>query len=216
MTEIKEIKISKDVKSKFPQLCLYYLEISNINVKKQSDILKDLKKKLIEKWKGITIEQLGDEPKTTAYRKYFKRQQMDYKTIPPAVENLIIRAVSQGNFPSINSVVDSCNIISLQNLIPIGVFDKDKIEGELQMTFPGFGAKYTPIASAKKEINNQKILVLRDDEKIISIPCYRDSEYTKITEKTKNIIIVSIVVDGIEKSETDKAMIESKELLLKV
>jgi len=60
-----------------------------------------------------------------------------------------LRVLLKGGLPSINSVVDSCNLASLQTLMPIGIFDADKTIGGFILDLSDAGEEYEPIGMDK-------------------------------------------------------------------
>jgi DNA/RNA-binding domain of Phe-tRNA-synthetase-like protein len=121
-----------------------------------------------------------------------------------AVENLA-SLLLRGGLPSINSVVDSCNLASLQTLMPIGVFDSDKVMGTLVLDLSEPGEEYEPIGM-EKEMLAEGLLILRDDEGVISRPMYKDSKKTMITEGTKSVYILTAQYLPILEVEAKKAL----------
>ena len=55
------------------------------------------------------------------------------------------------------------------------------------------GESFTPIGKTKPMAIPEGVPILEDQEKIISIPGVRDSNSTKITKHTKNLLLVSWV-----------------------
>ena len=168
---------------------------------------------MIQTQNEAKLEILNQNPKITAYQQFFKHMDLDFKNNPPAVQNLISRCLAKGFFPTINPIVDAANVTSVKNLLPLAVFDRDGIDGNLKFTFAELGEDFTPIKGFKEPIRNEKLMVLRDNSKVVSISCYRDSDFTKITDKTKNLIVLSIVVDGVDEKEIDKTILEAEDLI---
>ena len=121
-----------------------------------------------------------------------------------AVENLG-SLLLKGGLPSINSLVDSCNLASLQTLMPIGIFDADKTIGELMLDVSDAGEEYEPIG-IDKEVLAEGLLVLRDNEGVISRPMYKDSKKTMITEETKTVYIITVQYFPISDDEPKRAL----------
>jgi DNA/RNA-binding domain of Phe-tRNA-synthetase-like protein len=104
---------------------------------------------------------------------------------------MLVRGILQGKFPTINSAVDSANIISIENLVPIGLFDFDRIKGEVHLRLAKEGEEFIPIGKTKPEKIRTGSPVLSDSEKIFSVIGIRDSEATKITLSSKRLLILS-------------------------
>jgi DNA/RNA-binding domain of Phe-tRNA-synthetase-like protein len=106
----------------------------------------------------------------------------------------------QGNpVPSINYVVDSGNVASIRTRIPIGLYDFDKITGNLRLAMSKGGEPFVDVTG--KESETVEEVVLRDDLGIIHLFPHRDCERTKITGGTSKVLVLSCKVLGV----TDEA-----------
>jgi DNA/RNA-binding domain of Phe-tRNA-synthetase-like protein len=109
-----------------------------------------------------------------------------------SVEALIRRVLKGRAFPSINNVVDACNLAVLKTLIAMGVFDADRISGDAAIRFARKGETFIEIGGREPMELRGGEMVISDSDKIFSIPIYRDGEETKITEQTRNIMLVAV------------------------
>jgi len=55
------------------------------------------------------------------------------------VESLLVRGILKRRFPAVNSAVDVANLVSIKHLVPIRLFDFDKITGNLELTLSATG-----------------------------------------------------------------------------
>jgi len=101
--------------------------------------------------------------------------------------------------------VDSCNLASMETLMPVGVYDADKVIGAVVLDLSGAGEEYEPIGMEKEGLP-EGLLILRDDEGIISRPMFKDSKKTMITEGTRNIYILTVRYLPILDEEAKKAL----------
>ncbi|MEM1545096.1 MAG: phenylalanine--tRNA ligase beta subunit-related protein [Candidatus Methanomethylicia archaeon] len=86
-----------------------------------------------------------------AYRDFYWKLRIDSTEQKPASETLLRKVVSGLNFPLINNIVDVCNLASIESLIPIGFYDYDKIEKNLNLRFARNGEVFRPIGD-KSEV----------------------------------------------------------------
>lgn len=77
------------------------------------------------------IETLTKVPRILAVRNMYKHMSIDPSRYRPASEALVRRVLQEKNIYYINSAVDVNNFCSLKYLVPLGVYDLDKIEGEI-------------------------------------------------------------------------------------
>jgi DNA/RNA-binding domain of Phe-tRNA-synthetase-like protein len=188
--------------------------LENVSVKLTPQILQEKKAELIKKWEGKTAKDLDSIEQIISYRNLQSKFGQDPKIQLPAVENMLVRGILQGKFPTINSAVDSANIISIENLIPIGLFDFDKITGGIELRLAGETDQFIPIGKTKPEKIKAGLPVLSDSEKIFSAIGVRDSEATKIMSSSKRLLILSWGIGSINEQKIEQVL-EKASLLIK-
>jgi DNA/RNA-binding domain of Phe-tRNA-synthetase-like protein len=204
--------IDDDVKTKLPNLSFWGIPITDVEVTKPLQFVKSKKKKVLSEFRNkYTLENIKSVPQVEAVRELFKMIGVDPDSEPTAVENLTV-LVYKGGLPNINSVVDSCNIASLGTLMPIGAFDMDSIQGDLQLRLSSSGEKYSPIGMDDITLEDG-ILVLADDKGIIARPIYKDSKRTMITNQTKNVYIFTAQYPPITDNDVEFALNLAKDFV---
>ena len=188
---IHKVAIDPKVSQKVPTIYVETLEVNDITVTRTPESLVQKQRQFLDEWRGKTIEALESHPHFKAYRIIHEQFDAYPSDIPPAVENLYTRGILQGRFPSINNVVDTCNLISVKKLIPIGVFNSDAIKGDVTLRLAEEGDTFTPIGKTKTVKIEPSTPILEDDERIISSIGVRDANETKITRNTKNLTLFS-------------------------
>lgn len=119
-----------------------------------------------------------------------------------------------GGVPSINSIVDSCNLASLACQMPVGVFDIDQIEGNLILRLSKEGDTYEPIGRDEESLSDS-VVVLADDKGIIARPMYKDSKRTMISHSTKNILIITVKYPSITDQDIKEVLDLATEIVIK-
>jgi DNA/RNA-binding domain of Phe-tRNA-synthetase-like protein len=208
------ISISNELLEKVPGLFVKTKILENVSVKLTPQILQEKKAELIKKWEGKTAKDLDSIEQIISYRNLQSKFGQDPKIQLPAVENMLVRGILQGKFPTINSAVDSANIISIENLIPIGLFDFDKITGGIELRLAGETDQFIPIGKTKPEKIKAGLPVLSDSEKIFSAIGVRDSEATKIMSSSKRLLILSWGIGSINEQKIEQVL-EKASLLIK-
>ncbi len=181
--------------------------IYNVQVKKTTPELEEFKVQIYEEAKKkYKLEILKDEPIISKYRDFFWDIGIDPTKIRPASEALIRRILQGKPLPIINTVVDAYNLASVKTHIPIGLFDNDTLQGELKMRFAEKNEPFHGIGmNAPIKLKGLEI-VLSDDEKLVAVYPYRDSDATKITLDSKNILALMCGAPGVEYSSLKKAL----------
>jgi DNA/RNA-binding domain of Phe-tRNA-synthetase-like protein len=200
------MEIHKDILTTFPGLFVVEGNIGPLSVKDKSPGLEDLKKEVIsETRKRYTLEKVKDEPLFRAYRDFFWSVGIDPTKTRPASEALVRRILAGKMPPTINTAVDAYNLASIRTGVPMGAFDAGTLSGGLIMRFARDGDEFTGIGMDKPLILHNNQVILADEEKIIAVYPYRDSDATKVTYITKKIHIVACGVPKIEKETVNTA-----------
>jgi DNA/RNA-binding domain of Phe-tRNA-synthetase-like protein len=195
------------VLSKFPKLAICIGIINGVHVEKENEQIKKLKKNVYEEVRAkYNIETLKDNPIVRAYRDFYWKLDIDPTKTRPSGEALLRRVLHGEELPRISNVVDAYNLASMKTIIPISGFNKDNLNPPFQVRFANNGETFTGIGMSKPLILTDKVLVLADERQILCIYPYRDSEYTKITEQTKNVAIVGYGAPGIEENQLREAV----------
>jgi len=200
------LKIDSELKTAFPDLTVLTLHINGVQIQKRGAELEKFKVTVTEQVRNeYDLETVKDHPTFRAYRDFFWSIKIDPTKIRPAAEALIRRILAGKTLPCINTLVDAYNLASIKTRIALATFDTDKLEGDLLMRFAEEGEQFSGIGMDKPLILRGGEIVVSDKEKLVAIYPYRDADNTKVTEKTKNILIVVCGVPRIPRQELEKA-----------
>jgi DNA/RNA-binding domain of Phe-tRNA-synthetase-like protein len=193
------MEFSTEILEKFIGMHVAQGKITGINIgNSPTTELEELKRIVSEKIKSrFTLENVKDDPGFRAYRDFFWKVGIDPTKTRPASEALVRRILSGGSLPSINTAVDAYNMASAVTGVPIAAFDADKVYGSLIMRFASEGEKFLGIGMKEPVALKPHQAILTDDKEIVAIYPYRDSNDTKITLDTKNVLVISCGVPGI-------------------
>ncbi len=194
--------ISDEIKGKIPGVEVVLLPVSSVEVHK-SEV--SIKRELEDKIKKLKDKTFFDDDMFVAYRKLYEDLGFDPKENLPSVESLYKRYLSAKKFPQINNVVDATNLVALKTLVPLGVSDVSTLKGNIALRFSQEGEKFEPLGGGVETLS-EGFVVMADDEKILSKFFYRDSIHQKITDKTKDILVLGCKVESIEKDVVEQAV----------
>ncbi|RLE83235.1 MAG: hypothetical protein DRJ52_00220 [Thermoprotei archaeon] len=191
-----DISIAADVKRDYEGIALGIGIVSGVTVRKSGD----KERRLLENITSIirsrySLEILKIDPVVRAYRDFYWRLGIDPTKTRPASEALVRRAL-RGKIPLINNVVDAGNAASMETLVPIGLYDVDRIKGNVLLRYAKEGEFFLPIGG-KPEKLTRKSIVLADEEKVLHVFPHRDSQFTMIRASTKTVLIISCGVPGV-------------------
>jgi len=125
-------------------------------------------------------------------------------------EALLRRIIQDKGLYKVNTVVDINNLVSLETMHPVGVYDLNNIVSPVVFRVGASGESYKGIG--KEIINIAELPVFADESGPFGSPT-SDSERAMITEKTKNIMMVVIAFckdSNLEKSLSRVAILLKK------
>ena len=182
----------------------------DVNVRKGYSLdpfLDELSKKLT-----VSKETLKDHPTVRVLRDFYWRMGVDPTKVRPSSEALARRFLTNNSIPKINNVVDAGNIASIETLVPIGIYDAEKIVGNFTLRLANSNEEFIDISNARHRLQGREI-VLSDSNGAMHVFPYRDSFRTRVTEQTKRVLIVGCGVPGIEQGLTKLAVDRTIELI---
>ena len=201
------INWSPEISAKFPTLAICVGIISGVQINEENGRLRELKKAIYEEVRAsFNIETLKNNPTVRAYRDFYWKLNIDPTKTRPSGEALLRRILHGDALPSISTAVDAYNLASLKTIIPISGFDKECLNPPFQVRFARNAEYFTGIGMDKPMSLTSKMLVLADEKQILCIYPYRDSDSTKVTEETEDVLIVGYNAPGISEQQLREAV----------
>lgn len=200
------MEIHKEILAAFPGLSVAEGDVGPLSIQEESpalEVLKDETARLVRE--RYTLERIKDEPLFRAYRDFFWRVGVDPTKTRPASEALVRRILAGKMLPAINTAVDAYNLASVRTGIPIAAFDAGTLGGELSMRFAEEGEAFLGIGMAAPVMLHKNQVILTDEDAIVAVYPYRDSDATKITPTTTTVHIVACGVPGVEREKVYSA-----------
>lgn len=203
-----KFSVSNQIFEKFPNLMLGVIAAKGINNdKKDKEITDQLRFYESKIRANFNLAELSSVPQIGSWRNaysLFGAKPSKYKC---SIEALIRRVLKGDSIPSINSLVDIYNGISLKYVAPVGGEDIDKIKGDIQLRFAEGKEQFTELGSIELSHPNNGEVVYADDREVL---CRRfnwhESENTKLTEKTKNAVVVIEILPPGTRKELESAL----------
>ncbi len=159
-----------------------------------------------------SLQGLAENPAVKALRRFYWRIGVDPTKQRPASEALLRRVLRGRSLPRINCCVDAGNAVSLLTLVPIGIYDVARLKPPLTLRYSRRGEPFHPIGGKQLTLDEEQI-VLADTEKVVHIFPYRDGEDTKVTEATRDVLIVAAGVPGLEPQIVEAAARETADAI---
>ena len=145
-------------------------------------------------------------PALEAARNLYKSFGMEPSRHRPSSEALLRRVLKGDDLYRISNTVDACNLASLSFLLPIGMYDLDRIRGDIVLRFGREGEQYSGIRKGPVHLAGR--LGLFDNEGPFGSPT-SDSERTSVTDEAARLLAVIMATA----SHSRAAMSEHVDLL---
>lgn len=129
----------------------------------------------------------ADVPGVAETRALFHRLDIDPTKTRPSSEALLRRVLQGKGLPRVLPAVDVCNLCSLEAQIPLGLYDRDRVQGALHLRVGRPGEGYGGIR--KQRVNLGGRLLLADDQGPFGAPT-SDSERSAVTAATTRLLVV--------------------------
>jgi DNA/RNA-binding domain of Phe-tRNA-synthetase-like protein len=199
--------IDEEIRERFPDLDAKTVVVDGVHVEKDKSELEEFKQSVFAEIKRkYDLEGLKNDEKMRKYRDFFWTIDIDPTKTRPASEALIRRILQENPIPRVNTAVDAYNLASIMSGVPIAAFDAGTVVGGLQMRFSKAGEMFVGIGMEKPKSLKGGEIVISDNNRLVAVYPYRDSDDTKITLKTKKIILMSCGVPGITDKDLDQAL----------
>jgi DNA/RNA-binding domain of Phe-tRNA-synthetase-like protein len=107
-----------------------------------------------------------------------------------AVEALLRRLTKKGDIPSINAVVDICNLISIRYGVPVAAFDTHDLTGPIMVQFADGSENFTPLFQDVPEHPDPDEVIFADDAKLVVARrwCWRQSNESATQLETADAV----------------------------
>lgn len=137
-------------------------------------------------------ESLTSHPKIQSWRKAFVFLGAKPKKHRSSVENLYRMAVDGKELRPINKIVDIYNYVCLKYMVPVGGDDLAKVDGDIVLRFAQGDEVFTPLGSDEVQTARKGEVIYADQSEVLCRRWnWRESEKTKMTEQTRDVLLVS-------------------------
>lgn len=174
------------------QLSVGVLVLASLKVAENESVAEATNKlgsALAQQYTGLLPSQIAG---LTEARNLYKSFGMDPSRHRPSSEALLRRILRGKSLYSISNVVDACNLASLEFLLPVGMYDLDLVQGDIELRQGRLTEEYPGIRKGMVHLNGR--LGIFDAEGPFGSPT-SDSARTCTTEKTTTILALIMATD---------------------
>ena len=144
------------------------------------------------------LNQIGETPLSeleslAAWRSAFRQFGVNPTRYRSAVEALLRRLTKKGDIPSINTLVDIGNLVSIRYQIPVAVFDVERTRGTIFVRFASGYEQFTPLFEKAYEHPEPEEVIFIDGNDLVAARrwCWRQSDQSASRMDTRSVMIVT-------------------------
>lgn len=134
---------------------------------------------------------LASIPSLAAWRRVFSGFGVEPTRYRSAAEALLRRLAKQGELPSLGTLVDIGNLVSIRYALPVAVFDLRATTGTTTVRFADGGERFTDLGSGELQHPDPGEVVFVDDAGLVKSRrwCWRQSAESAAGERTDEILV---------------------------
>ncbi|MBM6616995.1 B3/B4 domain-containing protein [Bacillus suaedaesalsae] len=202
-----KVTIDPSVLSKVPDFKIGVIIYEDITVSSSPQMIKG-RFQLYQESISFDLEErpLSDYKGVKEWRSVFKKLGMDPSKYRPSHEALVRRIAKKDFLVTIHSAADINNFFSLQYGIPIGIYDKEKINGDIVIKLGQENEQYEGLNNRNIDAN-QKLISL-DNSGPFGSP-FVDSRRTAVTEQTTSAIQIAYLQPSMTSKEEMIALLQA-------
>ncbi len=210
------LKVDKQIFEKYPFLNIGVVVAKGIdNTGKNSEIISMLSEQVNLIKTRYSIDTYKQLPKISAWKDVYRSFGAKPKKYSCSVQNLYRMIFDGVQLRHINKIVDIYNYISLKYTIPVGGDDIDKVDGDIFLHFATGEEKFISLNSTKVDYPKAGEVIYTDEKEVLCRRWnWRECDKSKMSEQTKNAVLVVEAIPPISKGEVQK-IIEELAILVK-
>ncbi len=134
---------------------------------------------------------LSEVPSLAAWRRTFRAFGVDPTAYRSAAEALLRRLTKQGSIPSINTLVDLGNLVSIRHGLPVAIFDQAQMTGGTTVRLANGDESFTDLGSGTSEAPEPGEVIFVDEAGLVSARrwCWRQAAESAARPATTEILV---------------------------
>ncbi len=207
---LADITIDRELGALYPGLGVSCARVDGLAISARDEELEAFKSQVFERIRKSvsSLDDVKHLPIVRAYRDFFWSVGLDPTKVRPAGEALARRIIAgRRGLPAINAFVDSYNLASAETLVPIAAFDLSAVSEDLLMRRARSGERFLGIGMDSPSTLKGVEVVIEDrrDCRLVAVYPYRDADSGKVSEESRNVLIVACGVPGVGRPTLERA-----------
>jgi len=134
---------------------------------------------------------LSELPNLAAWRSAFRKFGVNPTQYRSAIEALLRRLTKKGDIPSINALVDLCNLVSIRHQLPVAAFDTRQLSGAITVQFASGSEQFKPLFAKQYEQPEKGEVIFADPAGLVVARrwCWRQSDESAARPDTRAAIL---------------------------
>jgi len=190
-----QVTIDETLKRKCPRTALGCVTARVEACKAPPELTDEMHKRVQDILKLPYARGVLEVPQILATRAAYKALGKDPARYRGSAEALLRRVIAGKRLPEINAVVDVINLVSVESRLPVGLYDVDRVNGDIVFRVGRAGESYPGIG--KYDLNLEGLPVSCDATGPHGSPT-SDSERTMVTSDTRLVLAVIVCFSGSE------------------
>ena len=136
---------------------------------------------------------VADLPSIAAWRRAFTRFGAKPTQYRNAAEALLRRLAKQGDIPSLSTLVDIGNLVSIRYALPVAVVDRAGLAGGITVRFATGAEQFTDLGSSGSVSPDPGEVIFTDEDNVVAARrwCWRQSAQSATSPGTVEALIVT-------------------------
>lgn len=211
-----KLEVNTQIFKAFPGLNLGVIIARQIdNTGSADEIIELIREREKEIRENYNTETLSQEPKIESWRKaysVFGAKPKKYKSSVESLYRMILKGV---DLRPINKIVDIYNYISVKHMVPAGGDDAAKVDGDIVLRFAGGDERFTALNSDETETAKEGEVIYSDDKEVLCRRWnWRECDKTKMTEETRNVVLVVEGLPPVTREELNAALDDLSQMIV--
>jgi len=133
---------------------------------------------------------LSEISSLSAWRAAFRKFDVDPTQYRCSAEALLRRLTKKGDIPSINTLVDMANMVSIHYALPVAAFDLSHLKLPITVRFAEGSERYTPLGETEVENPVPGEVIFSDETGLVIARrwCHRQSDESAARENTGRVL----------------------------